>query len=70
MLTWKITDPMYANLHGKEVNYVAMNFDGVCLNKMSCDLHRYDVITTHTVSVHSTHTTGSANHTLSGYSMI
>jgi len=31
----------------KEVSYVAMNFGGACLNKMSFDLHKYEVITTY-----------------------
>ena len=31
---------------GKEISYAAMNFGRACLNKLSCNLHKYDVITT------------------------
>ena len=50
----------FINLLGKAVSYVAINF--AQFNKRSCDLHKYDVITTHTVGVRSTHIRDSANH--------
>jgi len=69
ILAQEITDPKLNSL-GKEVSYAAMIFGGACLNKISCDLQKYDVITAHTFSVRSTHIRFSANHMPSGYSMI
>ena len=74
MLTQEITDPnqtvaLYVNLLVKEVSYLAMKLGTACLNKM-LDVHKYYVITTHTVCVHSTHIRDSANYSPSGYSMI
>ena len=60
MLAWEITDhkqnhiSCYVNLFGKR-SAVAMNFSRAYLNKLSCELQKYDMIATHAASVRSTH---------------
>ena len=67
MLAWEITDPkqtvafaMLTYVLGKEVSYVAESLGGACFK---FDLQKYDVITTHTVSLHNTNISRRANMT-------